>query len=122
MLALQEEPVALLAGVLCDVALHEVERVLLAVRLEAQAEVRVLEPDAYRYVDVAVDDAGHDELAAEVADLALEAREAGLVAHVGELAVLHHEGRCLRIARIRRVDLRVPDDLVRLHARSPFAR
>ena len=111
-LALHEEAVALLAGVLLDVVLHKVEGRLLAVRLDAQAELGVLEADARGDVHVAVDDAGHDEPPAEVADLALEVRKARLVAHVGELAVPHHEGGRQGLFLVRREDLRVLDDYI----------
>lgn len=58
---------------------------------------------------MAVDDAGHHEPAAEVADLALEAR---LVAQVGELAVPHHEGGRQGLFLVSRVDPSVLDDYI----------
>ena len=64
---------------------------------------------------MAVDDAGHDELAAKVGDLPFVSRQAGLVAYIDKFAVLHHEYGRLRVVLVRSENLCVFDDLICFH-------
>lgn len=51
-------------------------------------------------MNMAVNDSGHDELSAEIGDLSLIIREAGLISHVDEFTVFNRKSRCQRIALI----------------------
>ena len=112
---LHVEPVALLPGVLFDIVRHDVQGSLLAVRLDPLSHWCVLKTHRNGDMHMAVDDAGHDELAAEVSDLPFVCRKAGLVAHIDKFAVLHHEGGRLRVVLVRSENLCVFDDLIYFH-------
>ena len=112
---LQHEPVALQAGIALDFLCHEVQCFLLAGAHHVLAWIHIAETDARGHVDVAVDDARHDELPAEVGYLALIVREARLVAYIDKLAVLHHQGCRLRISRVCCEDFGILDNLVCFH-------
>ena len=64
---------------------------------------------------VAVDDAGHDKLAAKIGHFALILRETSLVAYIDKFAVFHYQSCCLWICFVRCKYLRVFDDLIYFH-------
>ena len=66
-------------------------------------------------MDVAVDDAGHDEFSAEVGDGAFKVLQACLVACINEFPVFHHQGRSLGIIMVRCEDFRIFEDFVCFH-------
>ena len=70
---------------------------------------------------MAIDEAGHDKFAAEVCDLALIIGQAGLVAHIDELAVLYHQGRSLGVVFVGRKNVGIFNDYVCSHSYFRFA-
>ena len=88
---LHQESVTLLTGILFDIIRHHIQRFLLAVGLNPLSHGCVLKTYRNSYVHVAIDDAGHDELAAEICDLTFVGRKASFVAHIDELAVFYHK-------------------------------
>ena len=66
-------------------------------------------------MDMTVDDAGHDEFAAEVRDLSFKCREPCLIAHIDELPVLHRKCGRHGLILVRCKNLCVPDNLVSFH-------
>ena len=66
-------------------------------------------------MDMAVDDAGHDELSAQVRDFSLIGRKAGLVSHIDEFAVFYRQCSRLRPVFVRRKDFGVFYDFVCFH-------
>ena len=63
------------------------EDAIRAVGLNPLSHGCVLKTYRNGYMDMAVDDAGHDELPAKVRDLALIRRKPGLVAHIDEYSI-----------------------------------
>ena len=61
-------------------------------------------------MDMAVDDARHDELAAHVGYLSLIFCEAGLISHINKLAILHHQRSGLRGTLVRSENLSILDN------------
>ena len=119
-LFLHHESVAFFTGMLADIVRHDVQRFLFAVALNAFAHIRILKSNWQGYMDMAVDDAGHDEFSTEIGNFAIIGRKTGLVAHIDEFAVLYRKSSRLRIVLVRCENLRVLDDLICLHAYSPF--
>ena len=116
-LFLQNKPIALPAGMLADKVGHKVKGFLLAVAGKALALFRVGESHGQGDMHMAVDDAGHDELAAQVRDLTFIGRKACLIAHIDEFSVFHYQSRGLGLVFVRRKDFGVLDDFVCFHGR-----
>jgi hypothetical protein len=64
---------------------------------------------------MAVDDAGHDELAAQVHHVTFVRRKACLIAYIDEFAILDGQGRGKGTLAVRREDFCVFDDFVCFH-------
>ena len=90
----------------------------LSVGFETDAQVGVVKCDRNGHMDVTVDDAGHDELAAQIHHLSLKILQAGLVADVYEFAVLYRQGSGLRMVLVRSEDFCVFNDAVSFHGLS----
>ena len=112
---LHYESVTLLARMLFDKLRHHGKCFLFAIRLKAFIDHCVLKTHGNGYVYMAVDDAGHDELAAEVGDFSFVIGKTCFVAHINEFAVLHHEGGCHWVVLVRGENLCVFDDLICFH-------
>ena len=112
---LHVEPVPFLAGVRFDIVRHQLQRSLLAVRLDPLSHRCVLKTNGNGDVHVAVNNAGHDELAAQVLDLAFVTLQAGFIAHIHKFTVLYHQGRCQGLVLVRSKNFCVFDNLVRFH-------
>ena len=67
---------------------------------------------------MAVNDAGHDELATKVRDLSLKIGQAGFVTYVYKLSVLYCQCGCLRVLLVGSEDFSVFDDLICFHGLS----
>ena len=120
--ALQKESVTIPAGIARDVVRHKIQGSLFAVTRDVRAHIRVLESSAHGYVDMAVNDARHNEFAAKIGNLALIGRKARLITHIDEFAILHHKGGCQRIVLIRGKDFCVFHNHICFHAcfHQPF--
>ena len=114
-LSVEQESVTFLAGVLCNIVGHTVQKPLLAPAQNLFADLRIFESDGQGHVHMAVDDAGHDELAAQVRHLAFVGLQAGFIAHIDEFAVLDGQGRGKGTLAVRREDFCVFDDFVCFH-------
>ena len=69
-------------------------------------------------MDMAVDDARHNESPSEVSDRPLIFRKPGLITYIDEFPVLHRNGRCLRMLAVRCENVRVFNNLICLHCDS----
>ena len=114
-LFLQDEAVALFAGILLDKIGHKGQGLLFAVAGKAFAGIRVGKSHGQGHVHVAVKDAGHDELAAKVRYLAFVTSKAGFVAHINKFTVFHHQGRGLGGILVAGVDFCVFNDVISFH-------
>ena len=67
------------------------------------------------YMDVAVDNTGHNEFTVEIFHLSVICRKSVLIANIDELSVLHNKRAGQRFFLIRSKDDCVFDDPVRFH-------
>ena len=89
---LQDKSVTLFPGIAFHIPVHKVQGFLPAGAHNIFSHIHVGKPDARRHMNMAVNDAGHDELPAEVRDLSLIVRKAGFVSHIDKFSVLHRKG------------------------------
>ena len=112
---LQEKSVALLAGMLLDIVRHHVQRSLFAVRLNPLSHGCILKTYWDGNMNMAVNDAGQNEFAAQVRDLSLKILEAGFVADINKFTVFHYQCSCLGVLLVGCKDLGVFNDVVSFH-------
>ena len=87
----------------------------IAVRLDPLSHRCVLKTNGNGDMHMAVDNAGHDEFAAQVLYLAFVALQASFIAHIHKFAVLYHQGRRHGLVLIRSKNFCVFDNLVCFH-------
>ena len=109
------EPVALLTRILFYIVRNNSQRFLFAAAFNAHPRIRILKSDRHGNMDVAVNDAGHNEFSAKVGHLSLIIRKAGFIAHIDELSVFYRNGGCLRVVLICGEDFRILKNLVCPH-------
>ena len=113
---LQHESVTLFAGVLPDIIRHEVQGFLFAGTIDPLPIFHILKSNAGGNMDMAVNDAGHDEFPAEVGNLSFVFRKSCLIAHIDKFSILHHKRARLRLVFICGKDFCVFDDLICFHS------
>ena len=116
---LQNKSVTLFPGIAFHIPVHKIQRFLPAGAHNIFSHIHVGKTDARRHMNMAVNNTRHDELPAEIRDLALIILKSRLTAHIDEFSVLHHKSGCLRTVFVRREDLSVFDNHICFHVLPP---
>ena len=115
-LHLQPEVVAFLTGMIPDMVCHKVQYILFSVAENVCPRVHIIKSNPQSDMDMAVDDAGHDKLPAEVGNLSFIGRKSCLVSYIDKFAVLYHKGRCLLMTQVRCEHFCISDNLICFHS------
>ena len=89
---LQKEIVAFLSRIVLNVISDKVQSALLAVTKNVFAHVLILKSDWHGNMDMAVDNARHDEFSIQIHRLALIIRKPCLISYIDKSAILDHKG------------------------------
>ena len=101
--------------IVLDVLRHKVQGFLFAGANDIFTWIHICESDTGGYMHMAVDDARHDKLAAEVGNLALISRKTCFVSYIHKFTVLYYQGCCLKIVLICSKNLCVFNNLICFH-------